>query len=910
MDKYSFLNAAHTAHFAELYDQYLINPDSVEPSWRAFFQGFDFGMEQQADVEIPEDVLKEFRVVKLIDAYRGSGHLFTKTNPVRRRRQYSPTLDIKNFGLDQDDLKTVFSAGDIIGIGAATLADIIIHLERIYCESIGMEYMYIRHPERVNWIQKWINKNGNHPNFNNDQKKQILKKLNEAVTFEQFLHTKYVGQKRFSLEGGESLIPALDALIETAALDGVEQFVVGMAHRGRLNTLTNIFGKSATDIFSEFDGKDYEEEVFDGDVKYHLGWTSNRMTDSGLWVNLNIAPNPSHLEAVNAVVEGIARAKQDRTYTEQPNKVMPILIHGDAAIAAQGVVYEVIQMAQLDGYKTGGTIHIVVNNQIGFTTNYLDGRSSTYCTDIGKATLSPVLHVNADDVEAVVHAMHFAVAYRNRFKRDVFIDLLGYRKYGHNEGDEPRFTQPKLYKAIANHKNPRDIYAEKLISERVITHHELEQMEREYKARMEENLEVSRKEQNTIITPFMQDEWEGFQRVKVDGMLGRIDTSCDIGILEKVGSAITKLPEDKSFIRKIQRLIGERYKMFFETKTLDWAMGEMLAYGSLLAEGHDVRVSGQDVERGTFSHRHAVIKVEDSEEEVILLNSISEDQGQFSIYNSLLSEYGVMGFDYGYALARPKALTIWEAQFGDFSNGAQIMIDQYLSSAEDKWKLQNGLVLLLPHGYEGQGAEHSSARMERYLQLCAKDNMYVVDVTTPANLFHVLRRQVKPNFRKPLVVFTPKSLLRHPKVVSTVDEFTTGSFQPIILENEIPVKNTKTLVFCTGKFYYDLIDEREKQGRDDVAIIRLEQLFPLPKNEIENILADYAHVSDVVWAQEEPRNMGAWSHLLLHLPAAQQFRVASRRFYGTPAAGSATRFKRRHQQVLDYVFDRSKNNMR
>ena len=910
MDKYSFLNAAHTAHFAELYDQYLINPDSVEPSWRAFFQGFDFGMEQQADVEIPEDVLKEFRVVKLIDAYRGSGHLFTKTNPVRRRRQYSPTLDIKNFGLDKDDLTTVFSAGDIIGIGAASLADIIIHLERIYCESIGMEYMYIRHPERVNWIQKWINKNGNHPNFNNDQKKQILKKLNEAVTFEQFLHTKYVGQKRFSLEGGESLIPALDALIETAALDGVEQFVFGMAHRGRLNTLTNIFGKSATDIFSEFDGKDYEEEVFDGDVKYHLGWTSNRMTDSGLWVNLNIAPNPSHLEAVNAVVEGIARAKQDRTYAHQPNKVMPILIHGDAAIAAQGVVYEVVQMAQLDGYKTGGTIHIVVNNQIGFTTNYLDGRSSTYCTDVGKATLSPVLHVNADDVEAVVHAMHFAVAYRNRFKRDVFIDLLGYRKYGHNEGDEPRFTQPKLYKAIANHKNPRDIYAEKLISERVITHHELELMEKEYKARMEENLEVSRKEQNTIITPFMQDEWEGFERVKVDGMLDSINTSCDQKVLEKVGTAITKLPEDKSFIRKIQRLVGERHKMFFKTKTLDWAMGEMLAYGSLLAEGHDVRVSGQDVERGTFSHRHAVIKVEDSEEKVILLNSISEDQGQFSIYNSLLSEYGVMGFDYGYALARPKALTIWEAQFGDFSNGAQIMIDQYLSSAEDKWKLQNGLVLLLPHGYEGQGAEHSSARMERYLQLCAKDNMYVVDVTTPANLFHVLRRQVKPNFRKPLVVFTPKSLLRHPKVISSINEFTSGIFQPIIQDDLIPVKNTKTLVFCTGKFYYDLIDEREKQGRDDVAIVRLEQLFPLPKKEIEKILADYNHVSDVVWAQEEPRNMGAWSHLLLHLPAAQQFRVASRRFYGTPAAGSATRFKRRHQQVLDYVFDRSKNNMR
>ena len=479
-----------------------------------------------------------------------------------------------------------------------------------------------RHPERVNWIQKWINKNGNHPNFSKEQKTHILKKLNEAVTFEQFLHTKYVGQKRFSLEGGESLIPAIDALIETAALDGVQQFVFGMAHRGRLNTLTNIFGKSAADIFSEFDGKDYEEEVFDGDVKYHLGWTSNRMTDSGLWVNLNIAPNPSHLEAVSAVVEGITRAKQDRNYVAQPKKVMPILIHGDAAIAAQGVVYEVVQMAQLEGYKTGGTIHIVVNNQIGFTTNYLDGRSSTYCTDVGKATLSPVLHVNADDVEAVVHAIHFAVAYRNRFKRDVFIDLLGYRKYGHNEGDEPRFTQPKLYKAIANHKNPRDIYAEKLISERVITHHELEQMEKVYKARMEEKLEVSRKEENTVITPFMQDEWEGFQRVKVNEMLEPIDTSCDIETLEKVGSAITKLPEDKSFIRKIQRLTGERHKMFFETKTLDWAMGEMLAYGSLLAEGYDVRVSGQDVERGTFSHRHAVIKVEDSEEELILLLSL------------------------------------------------------------------------------------------------------------------------------------------------------------------------------------------------------------------------------------------------------------------------------------------------
>ena len=910
MDKYSFLNAAHTAHFAELYDQYLINPDSVEPSWRAFFQGFDFGMEQQGEIEVPEDVLKEFRVVRLIDAYRGSGHLFTKTNPVRERRKYRPTLAIENFGLTQDDLTTVFSAGDIIGIGAATLADIIIHLERIYCASIGIEYMYIRHPERVNWIQKWINKNGNHPNFSREEKKHILKKLNEAVTFENFLHTKYVGQKRFSLEGGESLIPALDTLIETAAVAGVKEFVVGMAHRGRLNTLTNIFGKSAKDIFSEFDGKDYEEEVFDGDVKYHLGWTSNRPTDQGIQVNLNIAPNPSHLEAVNAVVEGISRAKQDRNFSGDFQKVLPILIHGDAAIAGQGVVYEVVQMAQLDGYKTGGTIHIVVNNQIGFTTNYLDGRSSTYCTDVGKATLSPVMHVNADDVEAVVHAMRFAVDFRNRFGRDVFIDLLGYRKYGHNEGDEPRFTQPKLYKAIAKHKNPRDIYAEKLIAEGIITQHELKQLEETYKLQLEEKLEVSRKEQNTDIIPFMQDEWEGFVRVKEHTMLEPVDTSYPIERLQHVGAVITELPEDKPFINKIKRLIRERKKMFFETKKLDWAMAELLAYGSLLDEGFDVRISGQDVERGTFSHRHAVVKVEDSEEEVLLLNQISDQQGQFQIYNSLLSEYGVMGFDYGYALASPKSLTIWEAQFGDFSNGAQIMIDQYLSSAEDKWKLQNGLVMLLPHGYEGQGAEHSSARMERYLQLCAKDNMFVADVTTPANLFHVLRRQLKANYRKPLVIFTPKSLLRHPKVVSDLDDFCNGQFEPILLDGEVDVKKTKTLVFCTGKFYYDLLEAREKLERKDVALVRLEQLFPLPTDQIRDVLTQYAHVKDVVWAQEEPRNMGAWSHLLLHLPEARDFRVASRRFYGAPAAGSATRSKRRHQEVIDYVFDKTKNNMR
>ena len=914
MDNYSFLNAAHTAYFANLYDQYLVDPDSVEPSWRAFFQGFDFGMEQsaqQAEPQVPENVLKEFQVVKLINGYRSRGHLFTKTNPVRERRKYLPTLDVENFGLSQDDLSTVFNAGEILGLGGpATLADIIIHLQRVYCESIGIEYLYIRNPERVRWIQNRLHQNENHPSFFEEQKQHILKKLTQAVAFEGFLHTKYVGQKRFSLEGGESLIPALDALVEHGALQGIKEFVVGMAHRGRLNTLTNIFGKSAKDIFSEFDGKDYEEAVFDGDVKYHLGWTSNRQTDAGIQVTMNIAPNPSHLEAVGAVVEVIVRAKQDRYYSDNPEKVLPILIHGDAAIAGQGLAYEIVQMAQLDGYKTGGTIHIVVNNQIGFTTNYLDARSSTYCTDVAKVTLSPVLHVNADDVEAVVHAVLFAFDYRMQFGRDVFIDLLGYRRYGHNEGDEPRFTQPKLYKAISNHPNPRDIYANKLISQKIITEKTIGEMEAEYKASLEEKLQDSRKESTTIITPFMQNEWEGFFSVKEDKMLQAIDTAFPKKELTEIAQKITSLPKDKKFLRKTDRLIADRKKMFFESDKLDWAMGELLAYGSLLKEGYDVRISGQDVERGTFSHRHAVLKVEDSEEELILLNQLNDTSSKLYIYNSLLSEYGVLGFDYGYAMASPKTLTIWEAQFGDFSNGAQIMIDQYISAAEDKWKLQNGVVLLLPHGYEGQGAEHSSARMERYLQLCAKDNMFVTNCSTPANFFHLLRRQQKATFRKPLIVFTPKSLLRHPKVVSSVSELTQGHFQPLLDDSEVNASEVKTLVFCSGKFYYDLLEARDQKKRTDVALVRLEQLFPLPVEEIRSVLKQYSYAKDVVWAQEEPRNMGAWSHLLLHLPEANTFRPATRRFYGAPAAGSSTRFKRRHEEVIEYVFDAQKNNMR
>ncbi|WP_179021190.1 2-oxoglutarate dehydrogenase E1 component [Winogradskyella forsetii] len=919
MDKYSFLNAAHTAYFADLYDQYLKNPDSVEPSWRAFFQGYDFGSEnygldgeivEGVSAQIPEQVQKEFQVLKLIDGYRSRGHLFTKTNPVRARRKYAPTLEIENFGLSKNDLQTVFSAGEVLGLGSsATLQNIIDHLEKIYCESIGIEYMYIRQPEEIDWIQNKLNVNDNHAKFTDEGKKKILRKLNEAVSFENFLHTKYVGQKRFSLEGGEALIPALDALIENAAEHGVKEFVMGMAHRGRLSTLTNIFGKSAKDIFSEFDGKDYEQEVFDGDVKYHLGWTSDRVTDNGKKININIAPNPSHLETVGAVVEGITRAKQDDKYPDNPSQVLPIVVHGDAAIAGQGIVYEVVQMAKLEGYKTNGTIHIVVNNQIGFTTNYLDARSSTYCTDVGKVTLSPVLHVNADDAEAVVHATLFALHFRMKFKRDVFIDMLGYRKYGHNEGDEPKFTQPLLYKAIAKHSNPRDIYAERLLKEGVIDKGFVSKIEKEYKDKLEEKLEDSRKVEKTEITPFMQNEWVNFKTAEEDKMMKPVDTTYPKAKLEKITKAISNLPSDKKFIRKIQRLVESRQTMFDEDK-LDWAMAEHLAYGSILLEGNDVRMSGQDVERGTFSHRHGVVKVEDSEEEIVLHNHISDKQGRFFIYNSLLSEYGVVGFDYGYAMASPITLTIWEAQFGDFSNGAQIMLDQYISAAEDKWKLQNGLVMLLPHGYEGQGAEHSSARMERYLQLCAKDNMFVADCTTPANMFHLLRRQMKADYRKPLIVFTPKSLLRHPKVVSTVEEFANGSFQMLIDDANAKVDKVKTLVFLTGKFYYDLLEEQEKLGRDDVALVRIEQLFPLPAEDIRAVIKKYKNADDIVWAQEEPRNMGAYSYLLLNLDEAKQFRAASRRPYGAPAAGSSVRSKMRHQQVIDYVFDKTKNNQR
>ena len=836
MDQFSFLNAIDSEHIDELYQKYLKFPDSIEPSWRIFFQGFDFASKSYNQVsanepntinttssnkfEISEDIIREFKIVNLINGYRTRGHLFTKTNPVRQRRKYTPDLNIENFGLSQSDL-SVRVNGKIIGLeGDYTLREIIEILNKEYCSSIGIEYMYIRKPEEILWIQNWLKKDFNQPVLDVEEKKRILKKLSQAVAFENFLHTKFVGQKRFSLEGGETLIPALDEIINHSSELGVEEIVIGMAHRGRLNVLANIFNKSYSQIFNEFEGKDYIETLFSGDVKYHLGSCNNYKTKKGKTVKISLAPNPSHLETVDAIVEGIVRAKTDHDYQEDYGKVMPILIHGDAAIAAQGIVYEVIQMMNLDGYKTGGTIHIIINNQVGFTTNYLDARSSTYCTDIAKTVLSPVLHVNADDAEAVIHAVRFASDYRNTFNKDVFIDLLGYRKYGHNEGDEPRFTQPQLYKIIENHPDPREIYRAKLEKEDIITKKMVADSDEEYRKLLDKNLEDSKEMNQATVELFMQQEWKDFDRVGVSELLTSIDTTFPLEKLRMIAYTITQVPEDKKLFNKIKRLLNQRREMIEVTRAVDWGMAELLAYGTLLTEGHHVRLSGEDVERGTFSHRHAVIKTEDTEEEIILLNNLNS-KAKFYVYNSLLSEYGVLGFEYGYAMSSPYSLTIWEAQFGDFANGAQIVIDQYVSAAEDKWKMQNGLVMLLPHGFEGQGAEHSSARIERFLSLCANGNMYVVNATTPANFFHALRRQLKPNYRKPLIVFSPKSLLRHPKVVSTLEELAEGSFQEVIDDSNAVEEKITRLVLCSGKLYYELDKKREELNEDRIAFVRI-----------------------------------------------------------------------------------------
>ena len=903
MNKFSQVGNQEVAAVEELYSSYLIDPESIDASWKNFFDGFEFARKNFAEQKgsVHDDKLdKEFAILSLIYGYRQRGHLFTKTNPVRSRRKYLPTLDIENFGLEKSDLDTVFKAGNDIGIGPATLKAIIEHLEATYCQSIGVEYVYMRTPELIDWLKVKMESTRNSQVFTPVQQNHIYYHLKIAVGFEGFIHKKFVGQKRFSLEGGEALIPALDAVIEHGAELGINEFVIGMSHRGRLNVLTNILEKPYAHVFKEYVGTEYEQDLSLGDVKYHLGYENEVETDHGKKVRLSLMPNPSHLETVAALVQGMARSRIDTHYSGDYDKVAPIVIHGDAAIAAQGIVYEVLQMSQLPGYKTGGTIHLVVNNQVGFTTNYLEARSSTYCTDVAKVTRSPVFHVNGDDVEAIIFTVKLAMEFRQKFHADVFIDILCYRKYGHNEGDEPRFTQPLLYKEIEMHRNPRDIYADKLAEEGVMTLAAAAKMNHEFDGLLEEKYKESEKIEKVKVRRFLSGEYVGFDKPPKVDLIQPIKTGVKKSELLRIAESINTLPADKKFFKKISRIVEDRRMMMLDNR-MDWAMAELLAYGTLLEEGYLVRLSGQDTERGTFAHRHAAFVVEDTDEKYFPLKNISEHQAPFDVFNSPLSEYGVLGFEYGYALANPKGLTIWEAQFGDFANVAQVIFDQYISSAYEKWGMMNGLVLYLPHGYEGQGPEHSSARIERFLNLTADNNIQVVVPTTPANMFHLIRRQLHWNVRIPLVIFTPKSLLRHPMVTSSVEELANGAFQEIIEDVVLKPEKIRKVVFTCGKLYYDLHKRQVEEGISNVAIVRIEQLFPLAVDRIQSIVAKYPKSAKIIWAQDEPSNIGSWQHIQRFLPEVP-FQLISRPASASPAVGLMFQHNLGLKEILDGVF--------
>jgi len=889
MDRYSYIANAHGSYVEELYKAYLQNPGAVDESWRKFFEGFEFAEQYNGNgtiavaTSIPEGVSpKEVAVSKLIFAYRSRAHLRSKTNPVRPRKSRNPWLDLELFGLSEADLDTTFQAGNELGIGAATLRKIIDTLKYIYEGTIGFEFTYIREPEVFDWLRNKFEKEALAFNPSLEFKKRILKKLNEAVVFENFLHTKFLGQKRFSLEGGESVLPGLDALINRGAELGVKEVVIGMAHRGRLNVLANIMGKTYDQIFSEFEGKASPDLTMgDGDVKYHMGFASEIVTPEGHTVNLRLAPNPSHLEVVNAIVQGYSRAQIDEELFDE-KYILPILIHGDAAIAGQGSVYEVVQMAKLEAYGVGGTVHVVINNQVGFTTDFDEARSSIYCTDIAKIIDAPVMHVNGDDPEAVVFCFQLAAEFRQKFQRDIFIDLVCYRRHGHNETDEPRFTQPKLYNIIAKHPTPREVYAQKLLASGSVDAKLVEEMDKELRQMLQQKLDEVKQKPLPYHYTQLEKDWQKLRKSKPEDFDKSPETGVSLDVIEKVGKALTTLPEGFKVIKQIEKLLSDRKSYFFEKKKLDWACGELLAYGSILLEDKIVRMSGQDVRRGTFSHRQVVVRDAETNEPYFYLDNIAPNQKQpFRIYNSHLSEFGVMGFEFGYSMANPNALVIWEAQFGDFANTAQVIIDQFIAATESKWQQQNALVLLLPHGYEGQGPEHSSARLERFLQLCAEYNMVVANITTSANLFHALRRQLAWEFRKPLVIMSPKSLLRAEEVHSPIEDFVKGSFQEVIDDSYADAKKVKKVLLCSGKIAVDLYREQQKQGRKDVAIVRLEQLYPYPAKQLEKVLKKYKNAK-VVWVQEEPKNMGAYAFMLMHYG---QIECISRKASASPATG-------------------------
>jgi 2-oxoglutarate dehydrogenase E1 component len=917
MKDFQYITNSSPGYIESLYQDFVKDPASVDPEFKKFFEGFDFaitqakngsngsaltavqGKEVQMKTSDGVDWKKELGAYRLILGYRNKGHLIAKTNPIRPRKDRGANLELSFFGFTEEDMDKNFYAGNLIGLGTTSLRNILQHLQKCYADHVGIEFKYISDQVKIDWLTTEMEKNFIKP-LPLEKKKRILEKLNEGVMFEKFLHTKYIGQKRFSLEGGETTIPALDTIINTSADLGVQEVVMGMAHRGRLNVLANILGKTYSQIFSEFEGTGTMDQTMgSGDVKYHMGYGSELHTPSNKTVHLKLMPNPSHLEAVDPVVVGFSRAKADVLYASDFDKILPILIHGDASLAGQGIVYEVLQMCDLEGYYTGGTIHFVINNQIGFTTDFDDARSSDYCTSLAAAVHAPVLHVNGDDPETVVKCAEIATRYRQEFNSDFFVDMVCYRRHGHNEGDDPKFTQPHLYALIDQHPNPREVYTQFLIENGEPDARDLAKgMEKQFWADLQERLDEVK--QKPLPYNYQQPElwWRSLRRATVADFDKSPTTAISEDDFRKIFDAMMKWPDHFTPLRKVEKILQDKVKLFTQEQKLDWASGELLAYGSLLLDGRDVRMSGQDVRRGTFSHRHAVLRDENTDESYNRLSRIEGAKGQFRIYNSLLSEYGVLGFEYGYALANPNTLVLWEAQFGDFANGAQILIDQFLSAGEQKWQRMSGLVLLLPHGYEGQGPEHSSARMERFLQMCAELNLVITNVTTSANLFHALRRQLAWPFRKPLINFSPKANLRHPGTYSKMEAFTRGSFKEVIDDPfiEDPGK-VKKVLFCSGKIYYDLAERKQKENRSDVAILRLEQLYPLPLNQLEAMYKKYSKAT-WFWVQEEPLNMGAASFLQMNLKSIN-YGFISRQ----PSAATATGFAKVHAQEQAEIID-------
>ncbi len=906
MEKRSSLNDANIAFIEDLYKLYEKDPRALSEEWQHFFEGFDFAYSRNGTGELKSREMsdKEVAVVKLINAFRGRGHLVAATNPVRPRRHHDADLDLEYHGLSEADLDTSFEVGAEVWIGTATLREILDHLKRTYCGSVSVEYRYIRDSEIRTWLHEHMESPKLRIEYDKEQKRQILMNLTQSVGFEKFLHVKYTGQKRFSLEGCEAFVPALNILVEQGAALGVREFVMCMAHRGRLNVLVNLFRKSYENMLSEFGGSVLPDFIHgDGDVTYHRGHSSDIVTDNGFPVHLSLTFNPSHLEAVYPVTEGTVRAKGERMYGGDFSKIVPIVIHGDASVSGQGVVYEVVNMSKLGGYSTGGSVHLVINNQVGFTANNRETRSSLYCTDIAKVIEAPVFHVNADDPEAVARVCQMAIQLRQRFHIDVFIDMVGYRRHGHNEGDDPRYTQPLLYDTIEKHDSVLDIYIAKLVKEGTISEEESKQITTDFNDLLQESLRKANENEHHVEVNFLGRQWQGVRRSKSEDFEISPQTGVDRRYLNRIIDAMITIPEGFNAYPKLKRLIKKREQLVREEQVVDWGLAELMAYGSLLIENIPVRMSGQDCRRGTFSHRHAVLIDYKDETEYIYLNHIQKHQEKLHIYNSHLSEYGVLGFEYGYSLALPSSLVIWEAQFGDFVNGAQIVIDQFISSAESKWQRMSGLVMLLPHGYEGQGPEHSSARVGRFLDLCAEYNIILATPTTPSNFFHLIRRQMKVPFRKPLIVFTPKSLLRHPKVVSPISELTSGRFQEILHDDSIAPEKVRRVILCSGKIYYELQEKRLGDNIDNVAIVRLEQYYPIPYKQDQELFRKYAHVTDWVWVQEEPVNMGAGSFVKQRFSFLPKLRVVSRRESASPSSASLKLHLKVQERIAREAFE-------